>query len=87
MILANVIQSAFRAADRVFQQILVGVHSVVGGSWGWSIIGLTLIVRTVTRPADRAASSRAWRRCARTRPRSRIQERYKDDSGASRKRR
>src|ERR1019366_8702782 len=41
MILANVIESAFGPLISFFQAILVAVHSVVGGSWGWSIIGLT----------------------------------------------
>jgi YidC/Oxa1 family membrane protein insertase len=50
MILANVIESAFGPLISFFQAILVAVHSVIGGSWGWSIIGLTLLVRTVTLP-------------------------------------
>jgi YidC/Oxa1 family membrane protein insertase len=50
MILANVIESAFGPLISFFEAILVGLHSVIGGSWGWSIIGLTLIVRTVTLP-------------------------------------
>jgi YidC/Oxa1 family membrane protein insertase len=50
MILANVIESAFGPLISFFQAILVAVHSVIGGSWGWSIIGLTLLVRTVTMP-------------------------------------
>jgi YidC/Oxa1 family membrane protein insertase len=50
MILANIIESAFGPLISFFQAILVAVHSIVGGSWGWSIIGLTLLVRTVTLP-------------------------------------
>jgi YidC/Oxa1 family membrane protein insertase len=50
MILANIIESAFGPLISFFQAILVAIHSVVGSSWGWSIIGLTLIVRTVTLP-------------------------------------
>ena len=50
MILANIIESAFGPLISFFQAILVAIHSVIGGSWGWSIIGLTLIVRTVTLP-------------------------------------
>ena len=53
MILANVIESAFGPLIWLFLAILVGVHSVVGGSWGWSIIGLTLIVRSLTFPLTR----------------------------------
>src|ERR1700676_2587906 len=50
MILADVIESAFGPLIKFFEAILVGVHSVVGGSWGWAIVGLTLIVRVVTLP-------------------------------------
>ena len=50
MILGNVIESAFGPLISFFQAILLGVHSVIGGSWGWSIIGLTLLVRAVTAP-------------------------------------
>ena len=50
MILANIIESAFSPLIWVFLQVLLGVHAVIGGSWGWSIIGLTLIVRTLTFP-------------------------------------
>ena len=52
MILANVIESAFGPLISFFQAILVAIHSVIGGSWGWSIIGLTLLVRTVTIASD-----------------------------------
>ena len=53
MILANVIQSAFSPLIWLFLQILARrARRSIGGSWGWSIIGLTLIVRDADVPAD-----------------------------------
>ena len=79
MILANVIESAFGPLISFFQAILVGVHSVVGGSWGWSIVGLTLIVRLVTLPL----TVRQFKGMAQMRAHApeikKIQERYKED--------
>lgn len=50
MILANVIQSAFGPLITVFKAILVEAHTILGGSWGWAIIGLTIAIRIVTLP-------------------------------------
>jgi YidC/Oxa1 family membrane protein insertase len=79
MILANVIESAFGPLISFFQAILVAVHSVVGGSWGWSIIGLTILVRTVTMPL----TIRQFKAMAQLRAHApelkKIQERYKED--------
>src|SRR5579871_2397810 len=79
MILANIIESAFSPLITVFQGILVGVHSVIGGSWGWSIIGLTLIVRLVTLPL----TLRQFKGMAQLRLHQpelkKIQEKYKED--------
>jgi len=50
MILANVIQSAFGPLIAVFKAILVEAHTILGGSWGWAIIGLTMAIRVVTLP-------------------------------------
>src|ERR1700686_1481918 len=79
MILADVIRSAFGPLITVFEQILVGLHSVIGGSWGWSIVGLTLIVRLVTLPL----TMRQFKGMARMRVHmpeiKKIQERYKED--------
>jgi YidC/Oxa1 family membrane protein insertase len=79
MILANVIESAFGPLISFFQAILVGVHGVVGGSWGWSIVGLTLIVRLVTLPL----TVRQFKGMAQMRAHApeikKIQERYKED--------
>src|ERR1022692_641993 len=79
MILANVIESAFGPLISFFQAILVAVHSVIGGSWGWSIIGLTLLVRTVTLPL----TIRQFKGMAQLRAHApeleRIKKRYPDD--------
>ena len=50
MIFANVIQSAFGPLITVFKAVLVEAHTILGGSWGWSIIGLTIVIRLVTLP-------------------------------------
>jgi len=79
MILANIIESAFGPLISFFQAILVGVHSVVGGSWGWAIIGLTLLVRLVTMPL----TVRQFKGIAQMRAHApeleRIKKRYPDD--------
>jgi YidC/Oxa1 family membrane protein insertase len=79
MILADVIRSAFGPLITVFEQVLVGVHDVVGGSWGWSIVGLTFIVRVVTLPL----TVRQFKGMAQMRAHApeikKIQERYKED--------
>jgi YidC/Oxa1 family membrane protein insertase len=79
MIHADIIRSAFGPLITVFEQILVGLHNVVGGSWGWSIVGLTLIVRLVTLPL----TMRQFKGMARMRVHmpeiKKIQDRYKED--------
>ena len=79
MILANIIQSAFSPLIWLFLQILLGVHSVIGGSWGWSIIGLTLIVRTLTFPLTRSQFKGMAKMRLHAPELKKIQERYKDD--------
>jgi YidC/Oxa1 family membrane protein insertase len=79
MILANVIQSAFSPLIWLFLQILLGVHAVIGGSWGWAIIGLTLIVRTLTFPLTRQQFKGMAKMRLHAPELKKIQERYKDD--------
>ena len=79
MILANVIESAFHPLIWLFEQILVGVHDVVGGSWGWAILGLTLIVRVLLFPLTRSQFKSAAVMRAHAPELKRIKERYKDD--------
>jgi YidC/Oxa1 family membrane protein insertase len=79
MILANIIQSAFSPLIWVFLQILLGVHDVIGGSWGWAIIGLTLLVRTLTFPLTRSQFKGMAKMRLHAPELKKIQERYKDD--------
>jgi YidC/Oxa1 family membrane protein insertase len=49
--LANVIQNAFSPLIALFQEIMVFIHDhVVGGSWGLSIVGLTVLIRAILVP-------------------------------------
>ncbi|HEX4034369.1 MAG TPA: YidC/Oxa1 family membrane protein insertase [Solirubrobacteraceae bacterium] len=79
MILADVIRSAFGPLISFFEHILVALHSVLGGSWGWSIIGLTLLVRAVTFPL----TARQFKGMAKMRAHApeidKIKKRYADD--------
>ena len=50
-ILANVIQNAFSPLISLFQAIMVFIHAhIVGGSWGLSIVGLTVLIRAILVP-------------------------------------
>jgi YidC/Oxa1 family membrane protein insertase len=46
MVLANV----FQPLIDIFGPVLVFFHSIIGGSWGWSIIALTVLVRALLLP-------------------------------------
>ena len=46
MVLANIFQPLIDS----FGPVLVFFHSIIGGSWGWSIIALTVVVRAVLLP-------------------------------------
>jgi YidC/Oxa1 family membrane protein insertase len=49
--LANVIQDAFSPLITLFEHIMVFIHAhVVGGSWGLSIVGLTVLIRAILVP-------------------------------------
>ena len=48
---ANVIEDAFSPLISLFESIMVFIHAhLVGGSWGLSIIGLTVLIRAVLVP-------------------------------------
>ena len=79
MILADVIRSAFGPLISFFEQILVAVHSVIGGSWGWSIIGLTLLVRAVTFPLTLRQFKGMAQMRAHAPEMEKIKKRYADD--------
>jgi YidC/Oxa1 family membrane protein insertase len=46
MALANI----FQPLIDIFGPVLVFLHSIIGGSWGWSIIALTVVVRALLLP-------------------------------------
>jgi YidC/Oxa1 family membrane protein insertase len=46
MVLANI----FQPLIDIFQPVLVAFHIVIGGSWGWSIIALTVVIRALLLP-------------------------------------
>ncbi|MGA2469615.1 MAG: YidC/Oxa1 family membrane protein insertase [Solirubrobacteraceae bacterium] len=79
MILANIIESAFGPLITVFEQVLIGAHDVFGGSWGWAIIGLTIVIRIVTLPIM-IKQFRSMAKMQLHMPElNRIKARYKDD--------
>ena len=47
---AMVLASVFEPLIDVFGPVLVSLHGVIGGSWGWSIIALTIVVRVLLLP-------------------------------------
>jgi YidC/Oxa1 family membrane protein insertase len=79
-IFANVIQEAFSPLISVFQSILVFIHdNVVGGSWGFAIVGLTVLIRAVMVPLT-LKQFRSMQELQRLAPELKaLQERYKDD--------
>jgi YidC/Oxa1 family membrane protein insertase len=77
----NVIESAFSPLITFFQAILVFIHAHVlgGGSWGLSIIGLTVVVRAVMVPLF-FKQYHSMQRLQQHMPRMKeIQEKYKQD--------
>jgi YidC/Oxa1 family membrane protein insertase len=79
MILANVIESAFGPLIAVFEAIMVWAHGVVGGSWGWAIIGLTVVIRVVTLPLMLTQFRNMAKLQLHAPQLKEIQQRYKDD--------
>ncbi|HEV7942155.1 MAG TPA: YidC/Oxa1 family membrane protein insertase [Solirubrobacteraceae bacterium] len=76
----NIIESAFSPLISIFQEILVFIHnSVLGGSWGLAIVGLTVVVRAVMVPLT-VKQFHSMQRLQQHMPRMKeIQEKYKDD--------
>lgn len=78
MILANVIQDAFSPLIAFFQEILVLIHGVIG-SWGWSIIVLTILIRLAMLPLTLKQFEGMQRMQQHMPELNAIKERYKDD--------
>jgi YidC/Oxa1 family membrane protein insertase len=76
----NIIESAFSPLIALFQAILLFLHnSVLGGSWGLAIVGLTVVVRAVMVPLT-VKQFHSMQRLQQHMPRMKeIQEKYKDD--------
>jgi YidC/Oxa1 family membrane protein insertase len=79
MIIANIIESAFGPLIDVFKQVLITVHNVVGGSWGWSIIGLTIVIRIITLPIMLKQFRSMAKMLVHQPELKKLQARYKDD--------
>ena len=74
-----VLASVFRPLIDLFGSVLVFMHSVIGGSWGWSIIALTVVVRALLLPLA-FKQMHSMHKLQRVAPQVRaVQDRYKGD--------
>ena len=68
----------FQPLIDIFQPILVGIHGVVG-SWGWAIVVMTVVIRTLLLPLA-VKQYRSMRALSELAPEiKKLQEKYKDD--------
>jgi YidC/Oxa1 family membrane protein insertase len=75
MILANF----FQPLVDIFSPVLVSLHNVIGGSWGWSIIALTVVIRALLLPLA-FKQFHSMQKLQRVAPELKaIQAKYKDD--------
>ena len=75
MILANI----FQPLIDIFGPALVFLHTIIGGSWGWSIIALTVLVRALLLPLA-FKQMHSMHKLQRVAPEMKaIQTKYKDD--------
>ena len=73
------IANIFQPLIDVFETVLVFFHSTFGGSWGWSIVLLTVVVRAVLVPLT-LKQFRSMQRLQALQPQLKeIQTKYKDD--------
>jgi YidC/Oxa1 family membrane protein insertase len=79
MILANIIESAFGPLITVFEAVMVEAHRLVGGSWGWAIIALTIVIRVLTLPLMITQFRNMAKLQVHAPMLKEIQQRYKDD--------
>jgi YidC/Oxa1 family membrane protein insertase len=76
---ANVIENAFSPLISLFEAIMVFIHEHTGLSWGFAIVGLTVVVRTVMVPLT-ISQFRSMSKLQQLAPQMKeLQERYKDD--------
>jgi YidC/Oxa1 family membrane protein insertase len=78
-IFANVIEDAFSPLITIFEEIMVFIHHVIGGSWGLAIVGLTVLIRAVLVPLT-YKQLKSMQEMQRLAPEmQRLKEKYKDD--------
>jgi YidC/Oxa1 family membrane protein insertase len=79
-IFANIIQEAFSPLISLFESVLVFVHNdLVGGSWGFAIVGLTVVVRAIMVPLT-LRQLRSMQKMQMVAPQLKaLQAKYKDD--------
>lgn len=80
LIATNIIESAFSPLISLFQAIMVFIHdNMVGGSWGFAIVGLTVVVRAVMLPLT-FKQFHSMQRLQQLAPQMKaLQAKYKDD--------
>jgi YidC/Oxa1 family membrane protein insertase len=75
LITANI----FQPLIDVFESVLKGIHGVIGGSWGWSIVLLTVLIRALLIPLT-LKQFHSMQKLQRLQPQMKeLQNRYKDD--------
>lgn len=73
------IATIFQPLVTVFGGVLKAIHSVIGGSWGWSIVLLTVFVRALMLPLT-VKQFHSMQKLQRLTPElKRIQAKYKQD--------
>lgn len=80
LIATNIIENAFSPLISLFQAIMVFIHdNIVGGSWGFAIVGLTVVVRAVMLPLT-FKQFHSMQRLQQLAPQMKeLQAKYKDD--------
>ena len=69
----------FQPLIDVFEAVLKGIHGVIGGSWGWSIVLLTVLIRALLLPLT-LKQFHSMQRLQRLQPEMKaIQNKYKED--------
>jgi YidC/Oxa1 family membrane protein insertase len=69
----------FQPLIDIFEAILKGIHGVIGGSWGWSIVLLTVFIRALLIPLT-LKQFHSMQKLQRLQPQMKeIQNKYKDD--------
>jgi YidC/Oxa1 family membrane protein insertase len=69
----------FQPLIDIFEAILKGIHGAIGGSWGWSIVLLTVLIRAILIPLT-LKQFHSMQKLQRLQPQMKeIQNKYKDD--------